>query len=110
MNTDDAAVKAAASAALGRIGSSAETANFLKDNSPEDYINLLAGWLEEGDAEVVAKNARPLLKGSDHIRTAAAGLLMQALPEKKAEKLLKAGPIATRCSPRPMPPWEPKRW
>ena len=90
MNTDDAAVKAAATAALGRIGSSAETANFLKDNSPEDYINLLAGWLEEGDDAVVAKNARPLLKGSDHIRTAAAGLLMHALSAKKAERLLKA--------------------
>ena len=90
MNTDDAAVKAAATAALGRIGSSAETANFLKDNSPEDYINLLSGWLEEGDAEAVAKNARPLLKGSDHIRTAAAGLLLHALPAKKAEKLLKS--------------------
>ena len=38
----------------------------------------------------MAKNARPLLKGSDHIRTAAAGLLLHALPAKKAEKLLKS--------------------
>ena len=87
--SDDVAVKTAALAALGRIGSSAETANFLKDNSLEDYITLLSGWLGEGDSEAVAKNARPLLKENDHIRTAAAGLLVHALPSNKAVKLLK---------------------